>query len=128
MTLAEKVLKIEGNGIATGDNVPKTFSGYISSFGASLVQSGLLPTLAFHCKKDGNSTEAKDALVTVLATMLQHKNPIAGLTLKNNLVNDIAFFRSVINMDKNKQSELLNELNHAAIALKLVLRTYNLTN
>ena len=32
--------------------IPSNFKGYISSFGASIIQSGLIPTLAFYSQKE----------------------------------------------------------------------------
>jgi CRISPR-associated protein Cmr5 len=46
--------------------IPSAYNGYISSFGASVMQSGLLPTLALFEKKDAPTKEDKSNLTSLI--------------------------------------------------------------
>ncbi len=100
---------IQASGIANEGKIPSEFGGYISSFGASLVQSGLLPTIAFFNRESTSSKENKGLVVKAIAHMLKHNNLFEQV--KQNPTDNLLFQNIV----------------HAAIALKLVLRTYPLT-
>ena len=48
---ALEALKEDTLGIVQGGKINKTYNGYLSSFGASIITSGLLPTFIFYSKK-----------------------------------------------------------------------------
>lgn len=94
----------------------KEFGGYISSLGAAIVQSGLLPAMIFY---ESDSEQAKDrkkvinTLVIILNKDRNHyniRNSIASFLL-DNLNNS--------NFDKNL---FLKKVTEAATAMKLALR------
>ena len=90
-------------------NIASEFGGYISSFGAAIVQSGLLPTIAFFSRTSTSSKEDKGQVVKAIAHILGESD----------------LFKKV--KDTPDDSTLFQNIVHAAIALKLVLRTYPLT-
>ena len=49
---------------------PSTFNGYISSFGASLVLAGLLPTVVFFERPDSGAEEERDKVINALKKMM----------------------------------------------------------
>lgn len=101
---AAKIVNSEGK-------IASEFGGYISSFGAAIVQSGLLPTIAFFSRTSTSSKEDKGQVVKAIEHML-------GL-------GEAELFKKV--KDAPDDSALFQNIVHAAIALKLVLRTYPLT-
>lgn len=96
--------------------VNNEFNGYFSSFGASIVQSGLKPTLAFF----SNEKTAKERSKILKA--------IYKLVVDKNAPNDIEPKKLLDHIIKNpKQEELLKaKIIDASIALKLAVRTYKL--
>ncbi len=106
--------------IAAGDNVSKEFNGYISSLGASIISSGLLPTLLFFGEKGGARAD-RPKLIVAIEKMLVINN-IIGQNVK--LVVEVK--NCIIQRDNLKLERLTDEVMKCATALKLVIRTYNL--
>ena len=66
--------------------IPKQFKGYISSFGSSIIQSGMLPTLAFYSdakKSKGDRSMLIPALIYILLRDEKNCNESIGESLKN---------------------------------------------
>ncbi len=82
--------------------VAKQFNGYISSFGASIRQAGLLATSLFYGEKGGAEEERQKVVQAI--------EEIIGKSIQQNIE------------DKNLKSEVED----AAVALKLAIRTYKL--
>ena len=103
--------------------VPRAYKGYISSMGASLIQSGLVPTMAFYNDQNREGGKAGEMprhyLLRILRKMLEGKVPqlkeksLPGLTAS--MRHDHAGMRAL-------QKDLVN----ASIALKLTLRIFKL--
>jgi CRISPR-associated protein Cmr5 len=55
--------------VVEGGAYPKQFNGYISAFGASVMQAGLLPTVVFY-SSDSRAEENRSQLLCVLREML----------------------------------------------------------
>ena len=91
--------------------IPSAYNGYISSFGASVLQSGLLPTLALFESTNSSAKENKEYLTYMIFQILTDKK------------DDISLLRYVL--DNNK--ELLKpKIMDIAIAIKLSIRTFKL--
>jgi len=91
--------------------IPSAYNGYISSFGASVLQSGLLPTLALFESTNSSAKENKEYLTYIIFQILTDKK------------DDISLLRYVL--DNNK--ELLKpKIMDIAIAIKLSIRTFKL--
>ena len=86
------------------------FKGYISGFGASLVQAGLLPTVIFY---ESGSDEAKD-----------RKNLIDALKMMLD-INTEQLSRFILERGKANDQAFINKVAQAMVALKLALRMYN---
>ncbi len=96
--------------IAKDGEVNNKFNGYFSSFGASIVQSGLKPTLAFF-----SNEESKEMIVKAIAELLKkHGEAIGDLKLLDYVI--------ASSNEENLKSKIID----ASIALKLAVRTYKL--
>lgn len=108
--------------IANGKNVEKAYNGAIASFGASLTQSGLLPTLAIYKHDSGEASRPK--IMEALYQMLKSYHPGLPAPTHTDLFEyALALFRT----GNNAQTALLEQyIARYAVALKLALRTFNL--
>ncbi len=97
-----------------GGIFPKEYNGYISSFGASVIQSGLKPTLALFENK--NNTD-RYKIVEFIFEIFKRYNNIN--------TEEILLINYVIN---NNKDNLKKEILDISIALKLTLRTFKKGN
>jgi CRISPR-associated protein Cmr5 len=92
----------------------KEMTGYISSFGASIIQCGLLPAVALFSKKDGGG-KSKLPLMKVIYALVGHGEE------KDLLACVLSKYQNPAQMQ-----QLQSEVMQAAIALKLAMRTFNI--
>jgi CRISPR-associated protein Cmr5 len=105
--------------------IDSEFQGYISSFGASVLQMGLLPTLAVFADEDSGSAQDREKLLVVLAKVLAHKS--AGYALHSSIADQTDnLFEFSIHLNKNERVILQKHLLDASVAVKLCLRTFKL--
>jgi CRISPR-associated protein Cmr5 len=104
--------------VISKNEVPKEFNGYISSFGASVIMSGLLPTLVFFSqegKSKGNRKSVIEAIEQILnaeySGLLSSNRKLLN-TVKDNLSN------------RAKIERLQEKILEAGIALKLAIRIF----
>jgi len=93
--------------------IPKEFKGYISSFGASVIQSGLIPALAFFSNDEG-AKEDRSKILEVIYQILEI-NSTSGNLLKY-----------AVEEYKGDKELLEEKIMDAATSLKLAIRTYKL--
>ncbi|MGA0560700.1 type III-B CRISPR module-associated protein Cmr5 [Larkinella sp. VNQ87] len=91
--------------------VTDEFTGYIASFAAACIQSGLLPAVAFFENSDSQAQQDRSKLVDALKRMLPQPPP---QTL-------FAYLRDLGSTDLR---EIEIDLREAIVALKLALRTF----
>ena len=91
--------------------IPSAYNGYISSFGASIMQSGLKPTLALFENTGAKTKENKEYLVYLITRILTDKK------------DDISLLRYVID---NNEELLKQKIMDISIAIKLSIRTFKL--
>lgn len=108
-TINEAVKSIQAAGIEKGGIVPKQFTGYIASFGASVIQSGLIPSVVFFEDPDANSEEDRSALIEAIKHYLGIEEKLSDYLLASSSI-DLA--------------EKENDIIEAAQAIKLALRTF----
>lgn len=101
-------------------SIPSQYNGYIASFGASIIQAGLKPAVAFNEGKS-ESDEDKRPLMEAILYILKKQNQEAAETNEDHtrLLDYI-----LVNQDKEKQ--LKRRIIDAATALKLSIRTFRL--
>ncbi len=89
------------------------YKGYISAFGASVIQSGLLPAVIFYENSEGNQDKGLliKAIVVVLNEVGEYK-----IDAQQNFSQFVRVFHN--------EEKLLKDVSHAAMALKLALMTF----
>jgi CRISPR-associated protein Cmr5 len=105
---------IEKSGIVKADGtIPKEYNGYISSFGAAVMQSGLKAAIAFNENTESGSVYGKSPLMRAILEIMNGEPPAEGATL-------LAYVLS------NDTIETKSAVLDATIALKLAIRTFKL--
>lgn len=96
-----------------GDIIPSSYNGYISSFGASIIQSGLKPTLALFENENANTLEKKKLLTSII------------LKIFDDNTKETSLLKYVIN-SKEDEIYLKKQILDISIAIKLSIRTFKL--
>jgi len=105
------------------EGIPAGYQGAISGFGTSLIQMGLLPTLAVYTDKDSAASIERPLLLKTLFAILTSE--ASRFSAKKELpTQHDSLLRQV--SSGSYQKELKTHLMHAALALKLAIRTYKL--
>lgn len=133
MKIDSKLIDIADKAIYT-NNIVNTngifdnrFKGYISSFGASIVQSGLLPTVIFF-EQSSEKAEKRELIIPALKQMLNEY-------YHYDINDECKLFRFIINQyyngnDNNNQDNYVdyhafeNDVTTCMVAMKLALRMY----
>ncbi len=95
------------------NGVPKEFKGYISQLGASIIQSGLIPSVAFFENADKQANRERSYLLKVIFKMID----------RNAFDKDNSFLEYLLN-NKDREKYLREEVMNICIALKLALRSF----
>ena len=95
---------------------PKEYNGYIASFGASVIQSGLKATVAHFENQQANTNKDRSYLVKIILDVLKRDY--------NNIKTD-SLLRYILE-SKTQEDILKDEIIAIAIAIKLSLRTFKL--
>ena len=93
--------------------IPSAYNGYISSFGVSVIQSGLLPTLALFENTNASTKENKEYLSYLIVQILRDSD------------DDISLLRYVIDSREDKRY-LREKILDISVAIKLSIRTFKL--
>ena len=122
---ARKVIKdVE---IANQGQVSTLFKGYISSFGASIVQAGLLPTVIFFENDSKTESEARKKVCQAIYLMIEREKD-SQRAVSN--LDDYQFHNYLLGKENGqerfKNPQLLKKVTDYAIALKIALRTFKL--
>ena len=97
----------------------KVFKGYVSSFGASIAQAGLIPTIIFFEAKSEQAKERPklvDALMFLLDSNCQDET-LAQSLLRMRAENEKEVY-------EREEKLLLKKVTEAMVAIKLALRLY----
>jgi CRISPR-associated protein Cmr5 len=105
-----EVMKVLKEAFPEG-RIPSAYNGYISSFGASVMQSGLLPTLALFENTNASTKENKEYLSYLIVRVLTGER------------NDISLLQYVL---QNNEALLKPKIIDIAVAIKLCIRTFKL--
>lgn len=113
--------------------VPKVYKGYISSMGAAMIQSGLLPTLAvFSAPKSDSAGADRRKLMRTLTEMLREVMPNTYGTippLDDNPGEDedrLLRYANLFSGNPGRLRAIRQDVTHASVAIKLALRTFKL--
>ncbi len=104
-----------------GDTIPSEYNGYIASMGASIVQMGLLPTIAVFSDRDAATLKNKGKLLKVILDVLKDDSTMKPL-LKGTLFETAL----ALHNEPDKMLQLRNAITNASIAIKLSMRTYEM--
>ncbi len=110
-------------------NIPDSYNGQIAAFAVAISMSGLCPTLASYYKASNNDTRAvnRKPILEIIATMIHTDKDVPGSELKQ-IGNAEQLLRKAVEWSDNPSLSraLRQEVIDCAIALKQVVRTYNL--
>jgi CRISPR-associated protein Cmr5 len=113
MELLEKEFDIKNKG-----GVPKELKGYISNFGASIIQSGLIPAVAFYEREKTNNNDDvainRRKLMRVIGNLIGY-----DLKSKDDILLEKLMKENEVDL-KIKKKDIIN----ASIAVKLAIRVY----
>lgn len=101
------------------EKIKKEMKGYISSLGASIIMSGLIPTLAFYSSRESSAKGDRSVILKWITNILSKYTPY-----KVNPLPDIFKYALKQTTDKVK---LERDILDVSIALKLCIRTFELT-
>ena len=100
----------------------KAYKGYISSLGAGIIQSGLLPTLAMYKGTEGSDNKKAETRNLLKAIYSVVKSKYDHEPVENNLFD----YALRVSQEPNKRQFVINEIMNASIAVKLAIRTFKL--
>ncbi len=104
------------------NKINKEFNGYISSFGASIISAGILPTIVFFNQK-GDSSSDRTSIIPAIETILKSQGYIQKDEQLLKRIKEL-----VKNSNQKHQLDFLTEkIMDAVIALKLAIRTFEKT-
>jgi CRISPR-associated protein Cmr5 len=116
------IAAITSSGMSDNGAVNKAYKGYISSLGASIIQSGLLPTLAMYKGTEGSDNKKAETSCLLNAIFSVVKSKYNPKPTDDNL-----FDYALRIMQKPEMRQMvINEIMNASIAVKLAIRTFKL--
>ena len=98
--------------------IDKEFNGYISSFGASVIAAGILPSVIFFSQK-GDSASDRNLIIDCIEDLMKKKHYIRA---DDGLLKKIKIL--IETNDRAELNRLTEKIGQAAIALKLAIRTF----
>ena len=103
--------------------VPDVYKGYVASMGASIILSGLIPTLAFYNNEGENSgsEQPRRPLLNILQALLLHRYD----DLERRSLFDYALTLQAQN-NRAELRQLRRDVINASIAVKLALRSFQM--
>lgn len=117
-------IKSDSIGIVRKGKISSQYNGYIASFGASIIQNGLIPAVMLFENSNSNSEKERSLLMKlILEGLLKLYNKYEEIEKKETLIEYI-----VQNKEKfqEKDINIRKDIETMATAIKLVIRTYEL--
>jgi len=100
------------------DALPKEYNGYISAFGASLIQSGLKPTIAVYENQSSNTDKIKKLLTLAIL-----ENQDYSITESFDMNDSLLMY--ILNLNEDEEI-IKSRIKDIAVAIKLAIRTFKL--
>jgi CRISPR-associated protein Cmr5 len=116
--IPKAVEALENAGIVKDGKIKKIYRGYISTFGASIMNGSLLAAVAFFSDK-GSATEERPKLMDAVYRVLPQKDKSASVE-KN------ALFNYVKETNGDERYKCREDIINASIALKLAMNVFEL--
>lgn len=125
ISLAAAALRNADVTFADGNNILSSYNGQVAAFCVSVAMSGLKPTLAFYLAP-GSAVVDQSKIVEVISSMINNDEQFTkpqgeDYTSARALLNTVVPINDVVRL-----SVIRKEVLDCAIALKQVVRTYNL--
>lgn len=95
--------------------IPKAYKGAVSAFGASLIMSGLVPTIQYYLSGSENRGSESKKIVEAIAYIIYNDEATAE-QLKNEIISSMG--------NKAALLKLRHKITDAAIALKIMMRSF----
>jgi CRISPR type III-B/RAMP module-associated protein Cmr5 len=123
MTAISDILQEEDS----SKEISREYQAYAASFGSSILQMGLLPTLAVYADQESGSAKDRSKLLKVLAKTLTACDGLKNEPLKQKIRDNAHdLYKTVVSNDVMKD-EFRRHLLDAIVAVKLSLRTFKLS-
>lgn len=124
MGIAENVLNDGNTTIVKEGNIKDSYNGQIAALGVSIAMSGFCATLATYYKSSNNDTRAVDRkpILEIIARMIREDKPQEFPQIRN----AESLMAAAIKANETERKKLQKEFVECTIALKQVVRTYNL--
>ncbi len=111
--LAKADKALTGSGIVENGKIIKSvFKGYVSSFGAMVIQNGLPAAVAINMRTEGEGKE-RVKVIKAIAAVLERENV-------DELLKECCDAESHLSKSRLLKEEVMN----ASVGLKLMMRTY----
>lgn len=126
LALAARALRECPDTIVENGSIKASYNGQIAAFCVSVAMSGIKPTLAFYMSNSESQSSSivdKRKIVSLLAWMIVK----GGFGRPNESYQNAGkMFQSVVNSEEPRLAELRKTILDCAVALKQMVRTYNL--
>ena len=114
-------IKAVENNILEKDKVKSQFKGYISSFGAAIIQTGLIPAVAFYSVKAGAEEDRNKVIDAIWEILQQNEQASIDPNARNLLHFLVEQYR-----EGKDLSAIKSKIMDATTALKLAVRTFQI--
>jgi CRISPR/Cas system CMR-associated protein Cmr5 small subunit len=107
--------------------IPAAYQSAASGFAVTLLQMGLLPTLAVYADRDNNAAIKRDVFLSTLVAII--KDDVSKYGGKENLSkapNELLRYMAAKERTREQRDTFMKHLLQASVAFKLVIRTYEL--
>lgn len=105
--------------------IPAGYQSAASGFGTTLMQMGLMPTVAVYTDTDSNADIDRPKLLKVLLEIIIHQE--SRFSAKATMTSEPdKLLETIINTNNFPREELKDKLLEASLAFKLGIRTYKL--
>ncbi len=113
--IAEAIDYLDGiNDLVKNNKIDSTFKSYISSFGGSIIQSGLMGTLmTFEANKN------KVKIISALFDLYNKNYPVSRIVNNNGF-----YYKAIKSKTEAEKKDIRNKLVDMAVALKLAMRCF----
>ena len=106
--------------VTCNNTFPKEFKGYISSFAATVIQSGLLPALIIYENEDSESAAKRHLLPKAIMELMKKFDFIPHYVGKYESLSDMYSNLS----SKDDKTRFLHNIDKATTAIKMAIRMY----
>jgi CRISPR-associated protein Cmr5 len=115
----ETAMAVLNTEVSSNGKLKKEYKGYISSLGASMIMSGLVPTMAFYASKENSAKAQRWKVLDWIFSVLR------GSDRYSNVSASVSLFQYSLQQNTDIKT-LEKDIQDVSIALKLCIRTFEL--